>query len=89
MPSVQTRYGRYLSAHPGGLREVFVTGGLTPLEATADDYYRQTYPEVRRKTQRHFARYPDDAGRCNRILEHLHRNEVVLPGGGRFAVPST
>jgi pimeloyl-ACP methyl ester carboxylesterase len=76
----------YLSAHPEGLREVFITGGVPPLEASADDYYRQTYPEVARKTRRFFDRYPQDRGRCERILEHLHRNEVILPTGSRLSV---
>ncbi len=76
----------YLSAHPEGLREVFVTGGLPPLAGSADDYYRHTYPEVRRKTQRFFARYPDDLALCTRIMEHLHRNDVPLPDGRRLTV---
>ena len=77
---------QYLSAHPEGLHEVFVTGGLPPLAGSADDYYRHTYPEVQRKTQKFFARYPADRDLCARIMEHLHRNEVVLPTGGRLTV---
>ncbi len=76
----------YLSAFPEGLREVFVTGGLPPLTAGPDDYYRHTYPEVLRKTRRYFARYPADEALCSRILEHLHRNDVALPSGGRLTV---
>ena len=76
----------YLSIHPGGLREVFVTGGLPPLDADADDYYRHTYPEVARKTRNYFARYPEDVGRCNRIMEHLHGHDVRLPSGGKLTV---
>ena len=76
----------YLSAHPEGLREVFVTGGLPPLEASAADYYRQTYPEVARKTRKFFARYPQDIARCERIFEHLHRKAVALPTGGTLGV---
>ena len=76
----------YLSAHPHGLREVFITGGVPPLEGSADDYYRHTYPEVQRKTRNFFARYPADLDLCARIMEHLHRNEVSLPGGGRLTV---
>lgn len=76
----------YLSAHPSGLREVFVTGGLPPLDGSPDDYYRQTYPEVARKTRNFFARYPADRALCSRILEHLHRHDVRLPAGGRLGV---
>src|SRR5262245_53677516 len=76
----------YLSHYPQGLREVLITGGLPPLSGGADDYYRQTYPEVARKTRKYFARYPADIEICARILEHLHRKEVALPTGGRLTV---
>lgn len=76
----------YLSAHPHGLREVFITGGLPPLAGSPDDYYRHTYPEVERKTPKFFARYPADRDLCTRILEHLHAHDVTLPTGGRLTV---
>src|SRR5512143_2254280 len=57
----------YLSAHPAGLREVFITGGLPPLAGSPDEYYRHTYAEVERKTRRFFARYPADLELCHRI----------------------
>jgi pimeloyl-ACP methyl ester carboxylesterase len=76
----------YLSMHPQGLREVFITGGLPPLSGSADDYYRHTYPEVQRKTQKFFERYPADREFCARILEYLHRHDVTLPTGGRLTV---
>ena len=76
----------YLSAHPESLREVFITGGVPPLEGSPDDYYRQTYPEVARKTRKFFDRYPQALALCERILEHLHRNDVKLPAGGTLSV---
>jgi pimeloyl-ACP methyl ester carboxylesterase len=76
----------YLSAHPQSLREVFITGGLPPLAGSADDYYRHTYPEVRRKTRKFFERYPADLDLCARIMEYLHRHDVGLPTGGRLTV---
>jgi pimeloyl-ACP methyl ester carboxylesterase len=76
----------YLSAHPHGLSEVFITGGVPPLAGSADDYYRYTYPEVGRKTSKFFARYPGDRDLCARIMEHLHRHEVTLPTEGRLTV---
>jgi pimeloyl-ACP methyl ester carboxylesterase len=75
----------YLSQYPQGLREVLITGGLPPLSGSADDYYRQTYPEVARKTQKYFARYPADNEICARILERLHSSDVALPTGGRLS----
>ena len=76
----------YLSMHPQGLREVLITGGLPPLSGSVDDYYRHTYPEVQRKTRKFFERYPADRELCTRILEHLHRHEVMLPTGGPLTV---
>ena len=76
----------YLSAHPQGLSEVFITGGLPPLDSNPDDYYRHTYPEVQRKTRKFFARYPADLALCSRVLEHLHRHDVTLPSGARLTV---
>lgn len=74
----------YLSLFPASLREVFNTGGLPPLSDHPDLYYRHTYPEVARKTAKFFARYPKDQELCARILDHLHRHEVMLPTGGRL-----
>ena len=76
----------YLSLHRQALSEVFVTGGLPPLSASPDEYYRHTYAEVRRKTRKFFARYPQDEALCARIMEHLHRHEVALPTGGHLTV---
>jgi pimeloyl-ACP methyl ester carboxylesterase len=76
----------YLSAHPEGLREAFITGGLPPLTESADDYYRQTYPVVASKTKKYFARYPGDEALAARILQHLHDHEVTLPTGGKLSI---
>jgi pimeloyl-ACP methyl ester carboxylesterase len=76
----------YLSLHPEGLREVFVTGGMPPLAGSPDEYYRHTYPAVARKTRKFFDRYPADEELCARILKHVHKKKVELPGGGPFSV---
>lgn len=74
----------YLSFFPGSLNEAFITGGLAPLTDHPDVYYRLTYPEVARKQRKFFARYPHQQEQCARILEHLHKHEVMLPTGGRL-----
>jgi len=74
----------YLSTAPGGLREVFVTGGLPGLRTTAADVYRAAYPRIERKNLAHYARYPEDASAVRRIVRHLREHDVHLPGGGRL-----
>jgi pimeloyl-ACP methyl ester carboxylesterase len=75
----------YLSFAPHGLREVFLTGGLAPLEATAEDVYRMTYRRVREQNRRYFARYPEDQGLLQRITAHLRSHDVRLPNGERLS----
>jgi pimeloyl-ACP methyl ester carboxylesterase len=72
----------YLSAAPNGLKEVIFTGGLPPVDLSADDVYRATYQRVMEKNRRYYARYPDDVGRAQAIADHVAGNEVRLPGGG-------
>ena len=74
----------YLSVAPHGLREVFITGGLPPLDAHVDDVYRRTYVHLRGKNERYFERYPEDRERLGELLEHLDRHDVRLPDGDRL-----
>ena len=74
----------YLSAHPEGLREAFITGGLPPLTASADDYYRATYPVVAARRRSSFARYPGDEALARASCSICTTHEVMLPTGGRL-----
>ncbi|GGS45774.1 alpha/beta hydrolase [Planobispora rosea] len=76
----------YLSRAPEGLAACYVTGGLPGLTATADDVYSRTYPRVRGKVERFFARYPGDSARLDAIADHLGREEVLLPDGDPLTV---
>jgi pimeloyl-ACP methyl ester carboxylesterase len=76
----------YLSKAPEGLAEAFIAGGLPGLATTADDVYRATYPIVAAKNHAHYARYPDDVERAQRIASHLARHEVRLPSGAPLTV---
>ncbi|MEO8102428.1 MAG: alpha/beta fold hydrolase [Betaproteobacteria bacterium] len=75
---------RYLSAAPGGLREVLITGGIPSLTRPTDDVYRATYQRVIDKNRRYFQRYPGDVAKVKAIVRHLLDNEVKMPGGGRL-----
>lgn len=74
----------YLSQAPEGLGSCFVCGGIPPIDATADEVYRRTYPRVARRTLEFYERYPEDEARIRRIAEHLDSNDVRLPDGDRL-----
>lgn len=74
----------YLSTCPGSLREVFITGGLPPLDRGIDEVYRETYRSTRQKTEQHCARYPQDRDRLRGLMAHLTAHDVRLPGGDRL-----
>lgn len=74
----------YLSIAPGGLREVFITGGLAPIGRPVDDIYGATYRRLIDKNRRYFQRYPDDRARVREILRRLDEEHVLLPSGDRL-----
>ncbi|RLT45506.1 MAG: alpha/beta fold hydrolase [Chloroflexi bacterium] len=71
----------YLSAAPEGVREVFITGGLPPLMATADEVYRATYRRVLEQNGLYYRRYPRDVEVVRRVVDALTAREVLLPSG--------
>lgn len=75
----------YLSAAPDGLREVILTGGLPPLDRSADDVYRATYRRVIEKNRLYYERYPGDIERVQEIVTHVATRDVLLPGGDRLS----
>lgn len=75
----------YLSLAPEGLREAFITGGLSPIGRPVDDVYAATYARLVEKNRAYFARYPDDRARVRDILERLDGEDVRLPSGDRLS----
>jgi pimeloyl-ACP methyl ester carboxylesterase len=74
----------YLSIAPDGLREAFITGGLSPISRPVDDIYGATYRRLIDKNRSYFERYPDDRPRVRDILRRLEDEEVPLPSGDRL-----
>jgi pimeloyl-ACP methyl ester carboxylesterase len=74
----------YLSIAPQGLREAFITGGLSPIGRPVDDIYGATYRRLIERNQRYFDRYPGDRGRVDDILRQLDDQDVRLPSGDRL-----
>ncbi|MEV6984391.1 alpha/beta fold hydrolase [Sphaerisporangium sp. NPDC051017] len=76
----------YLSRAPEGLRACYVTGGLSGLTVGADEVYAHTYPRVREKAERFYARYPGDVATVRAMADHLAATDVRLPDGDRLTV---
>lgn len=71
----------YLSAAPDSLKEALITGGLPPLDRSADEVYRATYRRVLAKNRRYYERYPDDVERAQAVVRILERQPAELPAG--------
>src|SRR4029077_9912699 len=67
----------YLSIAPEGLREAYITGGLSPIGRPVDDIYGATYRRLIDKNRRYFDRYPDDRARVDEILRRLDEEDVL------------
>lgn len=74
----------YLSFAPEGLREAFITGGLSPIGRSVDDVYSATWRKLEEKNRAYFARYPGDRSRVRDILARLDGDDVRLPSGDRL-----
>jgi pimeloyl-ACP methyl ester carboxylesterase len=71
----------YLSAAPEGLREAFITGGLAPIGAHPDEFYRATLARAVDRTKAYHRRYPGDAEILHRLHACVEGGEVTLPDG--------
>lgn len=74
----------YLSIAPDGLREAYITGGLSPIGRPADDIYSATYVRLIERNRAYFDRYPNDRARVRDILERLDDEDIRLPSGDRM-----
>jgi pimeloyl-ACP methyl ester carboxylesterase len=75
----------YLCEAPEGLDGALFTGGLPPIDASADDVYRATYERVLERNARYYERYPDDEALAGRIVEALNKGDIRLPSGDRLS----
>ncbi|HSR96671.1 MAG TPA: alpha/beta fold hydrolase [Kofleriaceae bacterium] len=74
----------YLSIAPEGLREVFITGGLSSIGRPVDDIYRATYVRLLDKNRAYYERYPGDRARAREVFHQLDAEDVRLPSGDRL-----
>jgi len=76
----------YLSFAPQGLAAAYLTGGLAPLEATAEQVYSVTYGHARARNDAYHAAFPADRERLHDIAAYLRDRDVVLPDASPLSV---
>lgn len=74
----------YLSFFPDALREVYITGGLSPIGRPVDDVYAATYARQAERNVAYFERYPEDRARVRNIVARLENEDIRLPNGDRL-----
>lgn len=79
----------YLSLHPQGLREVFLTGGLAPVGKSADQVYESLYPRVMKRNAAYYKKFPEDIKNVRQVASYIEEQggSVDLPAGGSLTVP--
>jgi pimeloyl-ACP methyl ester carboxylesterase len=79
----------YLSLHPEGLREVFLTGGLAPVGKSAQQVYESLYPRVLKRNKAYYKKFPEDIQNVRQVASYIESKggSVDLPAGGSLTVP--
>ncbi|KOS18824.1 Proline iminopeptidase [Escovopsis weberi] len=81
----------YLSLHPHGLREVFLTGGLAPVGRGPDAVYAATFRRTAERNLAYWAKFPEDARVLAQVAAHVRAaggdRGLPLPAGGFLTVP--
>ncbi|KAJ2904708.1 Proline iminopeptidase [Zalerion maritima] len=73
----------YLSFFPRSLTEVFLTGGLAPINRRADEVYKKTMVKVTQRNEAYYAKYPEDREAIFHLTSFLRKNApIALPAGG-------
>lgn len=78
----------YLSMHPEGLSEVFLTGGLAPVLRTADEVYQSVFPRIAHRNDSYYRKFPEDINSVRQLAAYIEgKGGIALPAGGTLTVP--
>lgn len=72
---------RYLSAHPGSVREALFTGGLGAVGTGLDDVYAITWQRMIEASERHWDRFPADRAVMRDLSQRAQEGRLTLPDG--------
>ncbi|PWI74440.1 proline iminopeptidase [Purpureocillium lilacinum] len=78
----------YLSMHPEGLREAFLTGGLAPVGKTPEQVYGATFRKTAERNEQYFTKFPEDVEVLRQLAAYIEgEGGIALPSGGTLTVP--
>lgn len=72
----------YLSFFPKSLTEVFLTGGLAPVNKPPKVVYTHLADRVCKRNAAYYSKYSEDRDRVFEIATYLKKTPVVMPHGG-------
>ncbi|HVC41160.1 MAG TPA: alpha/beta fold hydrolase [Candidatus Saccharimonadales bacterium] len=75
----------YLSLLPEHLRGVIITGGFAPVLHETEEICTRLFNHVATRNAAYHARFPDDAARVRRIVDHLEANTEIDAHGRRLS----
>jgi pimeloyl-ACP methyl ester carboxylesterase len=75
----------YLSQIPEHVLGVIITGGFAPVLHETDEICTRLFNHVASRNAEYFARFPDDAARVRRIVDHLETGTEVDGQGQRLS----
>ncbi|KAI2614538.1 alpha/beta-hydrolase [Hypoxylon fragiforme] len=80
----------YLSFAPEGLRECFITGGLSPLDKGPEEVYQATYRRCMERNVAYYKKFPGDIDSVKMIATKIRElggeKGIPLPTGGFLTV---
>nr|WP_307861380.1 alpha/beta fold hydrolase [Cellulomonas wangleii] len=76
----------YLSRYPEALEACWITGGLPPVRATAEDVYAATYPRQAARNRALHRAFPTDVELLGHLADRVAAGDVVLPTGDALTV---
>ncbi|TEB38049.1 alpha/beta-hydrolase [Coprinellus micaceus] len=77
----------YLSFHPEGLKESWLTGGLAPVALKEPGLvYQKLMPGLVKRNEIYYRKYPQDVARVRKIVSYLETNKVITPNGSTLSL---
>ncbi|CZR65926.1 related to proline iminopeptidase [Phialocephala subalpina] len=73
----------YLSFHPEGVQDAFVSGGVPPIGKSVDEVYSKLFIQAKKRNKAYYTKFPMDVKRVYKLVEHFDsKGGLPMPSGG-------